>query len=62
VSYVTVGQILDAHAQFGQLDLEMVKRAMGPNFPESWNIIPNGQGIFKAASLHTPADRQSEAS
>jgi len=45
-SYLTVGQVLAVHAQFGRLDGEKVKTGMGPNWPPSWNV---DHGIFSKA-------------
>jgi len=44
--FATVQQILDCHAQFGQLDYWMVKKAMGPHWPKEWDDIEPGEGIF----------------
>lgn len=35
--YLTRQEVLDAHAQFGRLDREAVKEAMGPNWPKEWD-------------------------
>lgn len=42
----TVQEILDCHAQFGPLNWHMVKKAMGPNWPEEWEKLGPGEGIF----------------
>jgi hypothetical protein len=42
----TVQDILDAHAQFGRLDREKVKEALGTNWPAHWDSIGPGEGIF----------------
>jgi hypothetical protein len=49
-NYLTVQQVLDVHAEFGQLDRALVKQAMGPNWPKEWDLIPNDDsGIFEAS-------------
>jgi hypothetical protein len=35
--YLTVPDVLRAHAEVGRLNHDMVKSAMGPNWPEGWN-------------------------
>jgi hypothetical protein len=47
--YVTVQEILDAHAQFGRLDRELARKAMGPNWPHEWNSLEGG--IFEPQPL-----------
>lgn len=44
--HLTPADILSAHLQFGALNYQLVKRAMGPNWPEEWNRLGPGQGIF----------------
>lgn len=39
IANLTVQQVLEAHAQFGSLDYEMVKKAMGPNWPKHWEGV-----------------------
>ena len=49
-NYLTVQQVLDVHAEVGQLDRALVKQAMGPNWPKEWDLIPDdGSGIFEAS-------------
>ena len=49
-NYLTVLQVLDIHADYGQLDRALVKQAMGPNWPKEWDLIPDdGSGIFEAS-------------
>lgn len=45
--YPTAGQILDAHAHFGQLNKAKVREAMGPNWPREWEDCPEGDFIFE---------------
>jgi hypothetical protein len=45
---LTLDDVLAAHAQFGQLDRDQVKAAMGPNWPSEWDAIKPGEGIFAA--------------
>lgn len=35
--YATKEEIFNCHAEFGRLDKEGVKKAMGPNWPPEWN-------------------------
>ncbi len=35
--HLTVSDVLRAHAEVGRLNHDMVKLAMGPNWPEGWN-------------------------
>lgn len=44
--FLTVTDVLDAHAEFGRLDWQMVKDAMGPNWPSEWERLGPGEGIF----------------
>lgn len=44
--WLTEKDVLEAHAQFGQLDWHLVKKAMGPNWPEEWDALGPGEGIF----------------
>jgi hypothetical protein len=43
---LTVPDVLSAHAQFGALDRDSVKKGMGVNWPEHWDRLGPGQGIF----------------
>lgn len=45
---LTKQDVLDAHAQFGKLNWQMVKDAMGPNWPPEWETIGPGEAIFHA--------------
>jgi hypothetical protein len=36
-NYLTLKDVLSAHAEFGRLDLVATKKAMGPNWPPAWN-------------------------
>lgn len=47
MTYLTVQEILDAHREHGLLNWHMVKRAMGPNWPEMWEHMGPGEGIFE---------------
>ena len=44
--FATVDEILACHAEHGQLNWHMVKKAMGPNWPEQWEKLGPGEGIF----------------
>lgn len=46
MNYLTVKEVLDAHAQFGKLDRAKIKIGMGPNWPSHWNLMLDGEGIF----------------
>lgn len=46
MKWLTVIDVLNAHAQFGQLDKEHVRLAMGPNWPRERDEIEPGIGIF----------------
>ncbi len=35
---LTVDDILKAHAEFGQLDRDLVREAMGENWPCMWEV------------------------
>lgn len=35
--FATKEEIFAAHAEFGRLDKESVKKAMGPNWPHAWD-------------------------
>jgi hypothetical protein len=52
-TYLTVQDVLDAHAEVGQLDYHLVKKAMGPNWPKEWDGLGPGDGIF-----HPDEDRK----
>jgi len=43
---LTKQDVLDAHAQFGELDWHMVKKAMGTNWPAEWERLGPGEAIF----------------
>ena len=45
--WLTVRDVLDAHAQFGRLNWHMVKEGMGPNWPAEWERLGPGEGIFE---------------
>lgn len=45
--FLTVSDILNAHAQFGRVDWHMTKKAMGPNWPEEWERMGPGEAIFE---------------
>jgi hypothetical protein len=38
--------VLQAHLQFGQLNYDLVKEAMGSNWPPEWDKLGPGDGIF----------------
>lgn len=44
--YLTMDQVLAAHAEHGKLNWHMVKKGMGPNWPEHWESLGPGDGIF----------------
>lgn len=44
--WLTQEDVLRAHADFGLLDWQMVKAAMGPNWPKHWEVLGPGEGIF----------------
>ncbi|MBV8472605.1 MAG: hypothetical protein JO234_04240 [Hyphomicrobiales bacterium] len=46
--YVTEAQVLACHDQFGALDKDLVKAAMGPNWPKAWDKLRPGESIFGA--------------
>lgn len=50
VGWVTVDELLAAHAQFGRMNFAMTKAAMGPNWPVEWDNLGPGQGIFEDES------------
>ena len=43
---LTTADILAAHREHGPLDWHMVKRAMGANWPDYWERMGPGEGIF----------------
>lgn len=45
--FLTVADILDAHAKHGRLNYHMVKKAMGPNWPAAWDALGPGDAIFE---------------
>lgn len=45
--FLTVIDVLDAHAQFGRVNWLLVKKAMGPNWPAEWENLGPGEGIFE---------------
>lgn len=45
--WVTAEQVMAAHAEHGRLDRDLVRRAMGPNWPASWDRLGPGEGIFE---------------
>lgn len=46
MTYLTVRDIIIAHAEHGLLDWHMVKAAMGPNWPREWEAKGPGWAIF----------------
>lgn len=46
MNYLTVIEVLEAHAQFGRLNRDKVKEAMGPNWPAHWDKFNFGEAIF----------------
>lgn len=54
MKYLTTQDILSAHREHGKLDWHMVKKAMGPNWPETWEAMGPGDGIFEADEDRTP--------
>lgn len=52
--FVMMQQILAAYAEFGRVDYEWTKAAMGPNWPKVWDRLGPGQGIFEP--LRKPSD------
>lgn len=51
--HLTTSDVLAAHADYGPLDWDLVKKAMGPNWPAQWEAMGPGQGIFDLS----PADK-----
>lgn len=47
MKWLTMRDVLYAHLQFGQLDKDMVRLAMGPNWPCEWDAVAPGISIFK---------------
>lgn len=45
--WLTVEQVFLCHAEFGRLDREKVKVAMGPNWPKEWDKTVPGEGIWE---------------
>lgn len=43
---ISLKEALAAHAQFGQMDKDKLKAGMGENWPQHWNEIRPGEGIF----------------
>lgn len=39
MEFLTVNAVLLAHAQFGKLDRDLVRKAMGPNWPPEWDDV-----------------------
>jgi len=50
---LTMKNILDANIQFGPLNYQMVKTAMGANWPEQWDRLGPGEGIFVADEVRS---------
>lgn len=46
--FLTVQDVLNAHAEFGGLNYDMVKKGMGPNWPKEWDELGPGEAIFHA--------------
>lgn len=53
IGFPTQQEILAAHAEHGALDWHMVKKAMGPNWPDAWEDMGPGNGIFAPEEDHT---------
>ena len=47
MNYLTIADVLNAHAEHGRLNWYMVKKAMGPNWPRTWERMGPGEGIFE---------------
>lgn len=47
---LTVSDVLRVHAEYGLLDRECVRVAMGGNWPPEWDAIKPGEGIFAPAA------------
>lgn len=47
--FLTEQDVLDAHAQFGRVNWHLVKKAMGPNWPDEWENLGPGEAIFTDA-------------
>ena len=45
-TFLTVSNVLAAHAEHGRLDWHLVKKAMGPNWPPEWERLGPGEAIF----------------
>jgi hypothetical protein len=52
--YLTEDDILKAHAEHGELNWDMVKKAMGPNWPAHWEALEPGEGIFAREEDRNP--------
>lgn len=46
MEYLTKQDVLKTHAEHGQLTWELVKKAMGPNWPREWERLGPGEGVF----------------
>ena len=44
--FLKVDDVLAAHAEHGELDFDLVKKAMGPNWPKEWDAFGPGEAIF----------------
>jgi hypothetical protein len=45
-AFLTEDEVLAAYAEHGHLNWHMVKKGMGPNWPEHWEKLGLGEGIF----------------
>jgi hypothetical protein len=43
---LTKAEVMAAHAEFGRLDYDLVKKAMGENWPQEWDALGPGEAIF----------------
>lgn len=55
--YLTRRDVLNAHAEFGKLDFNATKEAMGPNWPAEWERFKKGGGIFERVAISTELSR-----
>lgn len=46
-TYLTAEAVVRAHAQFGKLDRDLVRKNMGPNWPAAWDEMKPGEGIWQ---------------
>lgn len=59
MTHLTVDEVLSAHAEVGRLNHDMVKEAMGPNWPKHWN---ENTAIFDPPAIANPDARNRSGS